>query len=147
MRNNGQLRPGALAAYLQSVERQKREINYHAGSVDDLELYLEGRKVSHTVTVEVPSEVVQRSMHKAYDEILALIRETTEYIMGLGSSFGILFCGGSLNNPGTRSVISEHMTVIQAEAEARGLTVRHAHLSDKDNHWYVPRKLLQDPSC
>lgn len=31
------------------------------------------------------------------------------------------------------------MTVIQAEAEAQGLSVKYAHLTDKDGHWYVLR--------
>lgn len=54
----GKLRPGALAAYIQLIERQKRDINYDEDNEDELELYLEGRKASYTLEGQVPADVL-----------------------------------------------------------------------------------------
>lgn len=127
---------GDLAAYMRDFEREKRNVNYEDGQ--GKRMLLRGKDSSLAFEVALEPQEIRRAFKTAFDPGLCVVRETTERVLEFDTDFAVLFCGGSMGNPGLQDIIKKEMGKLQGKAAMTGTKVHYAFLGDKDRLWSVP---------
>lgn len=126
------LPPAAEAVYIRDFEAYKRGINFDEDSNRQLRTILGAKEADDTIPLHLSGQLVRDLMHVGYDSVLNLIIATNRRLCEFKVDLAILYCGGTLINPGARSVLDRELKVL----EAQGNRVRAAYLTEEDGNWY-----------
>lgn len=121
------LEPGDLAAYIQSWEEQKFDLNFDEGTDEDLTVFLWGKRRTRTIQLDIRPDEIREAFQKALKKTLATLRNNHQLVLGMGRDFAILYCGGTPENPGVRSILRRDTAELQKQANKLDSPVRIAY--------------------
>lgn len=110
------LEPGDLAAYIQSWEEQKFDLNFDEGTDEDLTVFLWGKKRTRSVQLDIQPSEIRDAFQKALRMTLKAVRKNHQLVLKMGRDFAILYCGGTPENPGVRSILRRDTVELQEKA-------------------------------
>lgn len=110
------LEPGDLAAYIQSWEEQKFDLNFDEGTDEDLTVFLWGKKRTRSLQLDIRPDETREAFRKALRKTLKTLRKNHQLVLRMGRDFAILYCGGTPENPGVRSILRRDTVELQKQA-------------------------------
>lgn len=147
----GSLKPGDLAAYVESFDCAKLRLNCEDSADKDLNIVLHGMTANRTLDTTIRATDTRRILRKSFKDAITAVKKTVAQVQGLGMDFGVLFCGGTVMDAGFRSICTKEMDSLGGHSSMKKMSTNYDEttrrergsftydfLARVDGHWYVP---------
>lgn len=126
---------GQVAAYLSDFERRKRRLDWM--DLENSEIHLNGKDTSPPIIIT--ADELKQLFDDTFGEIHAICEQEIRRAIEDFEKLVVVYCGGSYLNLGYRRKTHKLMDRIVAEAEAKGVQLKHVLLADYDTNPYSPQ--------
>lgn len=121
---------GQVAAYLSDFERRKRRLDWM--DLENSEIHLNGKDTSPPIIIT--ADELKQLFDDTFGEIHAICEQEIRRAIEDFEKLVVVYCGGSYLNLGYRRKTHKLMDRIVAEAEAKGVQLKHVLLADYDTN-------------